>query len=124
MRRKKFIENFCNFNTIIDLHRTFQENLYEDLVHCCRQNITIVRSNLNLIHIQNILEYIDFNRLKRCGGYGPPMSERSVATWRPLPSLCVLGMLYTITRYRDTTVCAGSEENRGQIIWQTRHLIC
>src|SRR5439155_8015646 len=27
---------------------------------------TIVRSNLNLIHIQNILEYIDFNRLKRC----------------------------------------------------------
>ena len=37
------------------------------------------------------------------GGYGPPMSERSVATWGPLPSLCVLGMLYTITRYRDTT---------------------
>jgi hypothetical protein len=35
------------------------------LVHCCRQNITIVRSNLNLIRIQNILEYIDFNRLKR-----------------------------------------------------------
>ena len=31
------------------------------------------------------------------------MSERSVATWGPLPSLCVLGMLYTITRYRDTT---------------------
>src|SRR5712691_12029219 len=22
------------------------------------------------------------------------------------------------------SVCAGSEENRGQIIWQTRHLIC
>ena len=31
------------------------------------------------------------------------MSERSMATWGPLPSLCVLGMLYTITRYRDTT---------------------
>ena len=26
-----------------------------------------------------------------------------MATWGPLPSLCVLGMLYTITRYRDTT---------------------
>src|SRR2546429_2761724 len=79
MRRKKFIENFCNFNTIIDLHRTFQENLYEDLVHCCRQNITIVRSNLNLIHIQNILEYIDFNRLKRCAA----TAARSRPGWKP-----------------------------------------
>jgi hypothetical protein len=36
------------------------------------------------------------------------MSERSVATWGPLPSLCVLGMLYTITRYRDTTKYSNS----------------
>jgi len=31
------------------------------------------------------------------------MSERAVATWESLPSLFILGMMYTITRYRDTT---------------------
>ena len=50
------------------------------------------------------------------GGYGPPMSERSVATWEPLPSLCALGMLYTITRYRDTTYYSEWPKVAGAVI--------
>ena len=44
------------------------------------------------------------------------MSERSVATWEPLPSLCALGMLYTITRYRDTTYYSEWPKVAGAVI--------
>ena len=51
------------------------------------------------------------------------MSERSVATWGPLPSLCVLGMLYTITRYRDTTQFSSDAERHvyaSQVRWMVQ----